>query len=132
MPVDKNLAAKLKEEAPGILRWLVEGHRKYRQQGLQLPPAIREATDAYRKEVDLLGAFITEACETGEGHTCPASTLYRNYSNWCQDNGHKAMSNTRFGEKMGKRKEFHRKETRSGRLYCGIRSEYSPQRGGIW
>ena len=35
-------------EAPGILRWVVDGARRYNSAGLRPPAAVRDATDEYR------------------------------------------------------------------------------------
>ena len=47
---DKNLLAKLKAEAPGILAWAVRGLREWRSDGLQEPEQVTAATEAYRDE----------------------------------------------------------------------------------
>ena len=38
---DKDLVAKLKAEAPGILRWALEGCLEWQRQGLGLPAAVQ-------------------------------------------------------------------------------------------
>jgi phage/plasmid-associated DNA primase len=53
---------KLKEEAPGILRRLVEGCREWQQHGLRPPPIVLTATKEYREEMDLLAEFLEECC----------------------------------------------------------------------
>ncbi|MDR1252159.1 MAG: DUF5906 domain-containing protein, partial [Treponema sp.] len=48
---DKHLESKLREEASGILNWLLEGTRRWKQERLKAPPAILNATDEYRGEM---------------------------------------------------------------------------------
>jgi P4 family phage/plasmid primase-like protien len=59
---DKHLEDKLKTEASGILNWLLEGTRRWRQEGLKAPAAILNATDEYRGEMDVIGNFLKECC----------------------------------------------------------------------
>jgi len=55
---DKNLLAALKDEYPGILNWLIEGCLRWQTEGLGAPPAVREATEKYRTEMDVIGSFL--------------------------------------------------------------------------
>ena len=64
---DNNLPAKLLAEAQGILAWIIQGAVTWYGQGLKPPTAVREATDEYRREMDVVGTFLEEKCEmTGE------------------------------------------------------------------
>jgi putative DNA primase/helicase len=60
--VDKGLPDKLWAEAPGILAWLVRGCLKYLESGLEVPEAVRKATDEYRQESDKLRLFLQTEC----------------------------------------------------------------------
>jgi putative DNA primase/helicase len=52
---DTTLPDKLKRELPGILRWALEGCLAWKQGGLQEPPGVIAATEAYRQEMDVSG-----------------------------------------------------------------------------
>jgi putative DNA primase/helicase len=60
---DEFLAAKLEAEAPGILRWVVEGAHEFLAKGITVPDSIRAATDDYRQGEDLIGQFLAEMVE---------------------------------------------------------------------
>ena len=49
-------------EISGILNWALEGGSDYRQNGLQVPAAVKNATSEYKSESDTLTAFISEKC----------------------------------------------------------------------
>lgn len=87
---DKDLLAKLKAEAPGILAWAVQGCLKWQESGLGIPPVIKEATAAYREESDPLADFIEERCNIGPGKSVPASDLWDEYLNWLSNNQERA------------------------------------------
>lgn len=59
---DKQLLAKLKKEATGILAWMVEGYRKWRASSLisDPPEAISQATKAYEHEGNVVARFVDE------------------------------------------------------------------------
>jgi putative DNA primase/helicase len=64
---DEDLAAKLEAEAPGILRWVVEGAKRFLAEGITPPEAVRVATDAYRADEDTIGRFIRDVLRIGDG-----------------------------------------------------------------
>lgn len=51
---DKGLKAFFagEENMSGIFNWLLEGHRLFEREGLNMPKSVLEATDAYHKESD--------------------------------------------------------------------------------
>jgi putative DNA primase/helicase len=73
---DKFLEQKLTAELPGILNWAVEGCLHWQGHGLEEPEGVRRATQEYRDEQDVIGTFIRQYCEVGEGYTAPATELW--------------------------------------------------------
>jgi putative DNA primase/helicase len=97
---DSDLVQKLKEEGPGILRWIVEGCLQWQAQGLAPPPEVVAATQKYEKESDPLAEFIVERCDREEGASCGATELYRAYVEWCASRGlgeRERLDSTTFG-----------------------------------
>jgi putative DNA primase/helicase len=84
---DTGLAERLLEEAPGILRWAVDGARAWYEGGLQEPELVRQATAAYRDEQDLIGQFFGERVDFGEGLSVGRTTLRESYEQWCKEQG---------------------------------------------
>jgi len=97
---DKRLPDKLKEEAPGILAWLVRGCLAWQNEGLNPPDTVTKATNEYQKEQDLIGQFIDERCTTDSNARIKAGECYKAYQAWMEDMGHKPFSGTRFGKEM--------------------------------
>jgi putative DNA primase/helicase len=64
--VDRAFIGKLREEAPGILAWAVEGARHWFEEGLPRPKEIVDAAEAWREECDNIGQFIVERCDVDE------------------------------------------------------------------
>jgi P4 family phage/plasmid primase-like protien len=105
---DKNLPDKLREERAGILAWAVEGCREWRREGLQAPDEVRQATGAYRAEMDVLGAFLRECCELGPEKNVAAKDLYAVYHQWCLEGGERPESKRKFGSRLTDRGGFER------------------------
>ncbi|MCY7566183.1 phage/plasmid primase, P4 family [Bacillus safensis] len=94
--IDADLPEKLKREMPGILRWIVDGCLKWQKEGLKDPKAIRNATQGYREDMDILGPFINENCTIHEDAKIEAKTLYENYKKWCFQNDEIDLKNRSF------------------------------------
>ena len=116
---DPALFDKLMAEAPGILAWVVRGCLEWHRDGLKPPEAVKAATQAYREEMDVLGAFIEERCVMKPGISIRAKALYENYRVWCDESGQCAYSQNRFGKALSERGITKAKD-REGWFYLGI------------
>lgn len=115
---DRSLKYKLVKELPGILRWAIDGCLLWQKEGLIMPRAIQQATDAYRAEMDVVSSFLDACCEVGQGEV-KSSQLYAAYCAWAQSNNEYCMSNTKFGAEIKKR--FQSIRTMNGWYYRGVR-----------
>lgn len=81
---DPMLAKKLLNEAPGILRWMVEGLLDYLEQGLDEPEEVLAATADFRAESDPIGQYLTDCCVvTGDSRDrMPSRTLIDGFNFW--------------------------------------------------
>ncbi len=84
---DEYLSDKLAAEAPGILRWLVEGARIYLADGLSAPEAVRAATDGYRTSEDTVGQFLADVVRFTPNSQVSSSALIEAHDAWCLDAG---------------------------------------------
>lgn len=100
---DKTLADRLKHEYPGILAWMVEGCVKWQREGLGEPEAVREATQEYRTDMDLLGDFLSDCCVIRPGAKVATKQLYTAYEAWCIGNGENPLTNRRFNTRIEER-----------------------------
>jgi putative DNA primase/helicase len=82
---DKHLELKLREEASGILNWLLEGIANWKQERLKTPKAVLFATDEYRGEMDVIGNFIKERCIQQKEAAIRIRELYKAYADWCDE-----------------------------------------------
>lgn len=117
--IDRNLKYKLESESMGILNWIVEGAIMWQVEGLQIPERIKNASQKYREEMDVLSGFVNDCCEIGPGFTAKSGELYDSYKNWAEDANEYKMTLTRFGKEMTKK--FHKKKSMGVMVYEGIR-----------
>jgi putative DNA primase/helicase len=120
---DGGLEARLMREAPGILAWMVRGFALWRERGLKQCRRVREASLAYRKDSDLLGQWVEDACDVGQGFEVPQRHAYGQFRQWCQDQGLRQPSKKTFTRGLHERGVGERRESTGARaeLYTGIR-----------
>src|SRR5690606_30540799 len=97
-----------------ILSWLVAGAvATHEHRGIGTHPVVAGATGDWRSDEDLVGRFIDERCELGDGLQCGATTLHNVMRSWCQEQGEEAPSQTAFGGELSRR-GFERVRFKSG------------------
>jgi len=116
---DKNLEEKLKQEASGILNWLLEGTARWRREGLKAPAAILNATDEYRGEMDVIGNFLKERSIQKKDVSIRIRELYKAYADWCDDNKEHAVSERFFTMRL-KEMGFEQSRTAEARYWVGL------------
>ena len=100
---DKQLREKLLRESRGILNWMLQGCKEWQAEGLGEPAEVTAATESYRGEQDVVGAFIAERCIESASSKVKASDLFGEYERWCKLNGEHPIGGRRFGETMTER-----------------------------
>lgn len=117
--VDRSLPLKLRKELPAILKWAVDGYALYKSEGLRLPSAALNAVNDYRREMDVVSAFISACCTVGGGSE-QSSALYAVYCKWASDNNEYKMSHTRFTTELLKKDGIERKRERDAIYFKGL------------
>ncbi|MBI1742941.1 hypothetical protein HYR54_07720 [Candidatus Acetothermia bacterium] len=120
---DKQLSQTLSQEASGILSWAVQGCLNWQSKGLEPPQVVKDVTEEYRSETDLIGQFLVECCVVGGNAWCRASQLFNEFKSWCVRNGiddESRGSATTFGRRIVEH-GFFKKHTKTGKVYEGLR-----------
>ncbi len=96
--VDANLLEKLKEEAPGILNWAVQGCLEWQRiGGLGTPPDVIKAGKEYRDENDIFGQFLDERTEKApRSEMLRPDDLYQIFCGYCRLGGYREPNKTQF------------------------------------
>jgi putative DNA primase/helicase len=74
-------------EMPGILAWAVRGALVWQQYGLERSNAVKEATNAYKTDQDLVQQFLEESCEIHPDYEVDKAEIYKSWQVWCVDAG---------------------------------------------
>jgi putative DNA primase/helicase len=94
--IDKELPKKLEKEMSGILKWAVDGCLKWQSEGLGEPESIKQATESYRDEMDILGPYLSERCIINPLAKVEAKNIFDDYKKWCFENGEIELKNRAF------------------------------------
>jgi len=87
-------------ELPGILNWALAGLADLRQtKHLFETFACRNAADDLFTESNPAKRFLQDHYQTGDGHTFKPE-IYQKYSQWCKDNGYRALAENTFGKEV--------------------------------
>ena len=108
----------VREEASGILNWLLAGFASWRKNGFQEPGIVKQATAEYRLNEDQVARFIAERCIEKPGIETPAKLLQRAFRSWGG-----TMSDTSFGTQLGARYQKLKRRggpNRDATVYRGI------------
>ena len=84
----------------------------WQQSGLGLPSAVKEASQVYQAESDVVGRFIDECCEIDKSYKITKRELYDFYKEWCEKNGERHQTSKKFGGLIKKRRQFNEKRGR--------------------
>lgn len=134
--IDPELPAKLKEEAPGILAWIIRGAQLWSRDRLKPPAAVVQAVAEYRSSEDLVGRWIADRMDFTPAATTTAKDLYSDFKIWCEGEGiRRTPSRKKLGDSL-KERGFKNEHDRNGWFWIGItlrESNYTgqnyPERG---
>ncbi len=117
---DHNLEATLAQERSGILNLLLEGLNDYQKNGLSIPEDLKQETEKYVEASDLIGCFLRDVAEFGDGCTIGAKDLFNQYWCWCAENSVKPLSRPNFKRSLEK-KGYTQKRSNAGFQWVGMR-----------
>jgi len=118
---DRKLAEKLRSELSGVLAWIVRGCSEWQREGLKAPEEVRQATRAYRAEMDVLAAFLADCCLRGEDEAAAAGELWGAWKRWCEETGEQVGTQKRFGGQLAERGFLNHRDSRTGRkVWSGV------------
>jgi putative DNA primase/helicase len=98
---DSKLRRALRNEAPGILRWAIDGCLEWQRTGLNPPALVVNAVQDYREDTDLLAEFLDTYCDLADGLSITVTDLSDLYTSYCEEKKiRKPMSKQRFNEDL--------------------------------
>ncbi len=119
---DRGLEARLRSEAPAILRWMIEGCLAWQAEGLLRPAAVIAATTDYIADEDTIGRFLGACCvgkPEDTHHTTTAADLFDAWRAWAERVGAEVGTRRAFGLALTVR-GYGRERTTYERAYLGL------------
>jgi len=98
--MDHTLPDKLREEAPGILRWMIDGCLWWQDKKLNPPAAVQVATTEYFEAEDAFSLWVQECCTTRRDDWAPVGELFRSWEKWAKSAGEQSGSQKRFSQAL--------------------------------
>lgn len=117
---DKSLADKLRNELPGILNWSLKGCLKWQLDGLETPRCVKQATEDYREDEDIIGQFLAECTVEDRDDRVLMSSLYEAYQAWAIKGGIKHPLTARILNKKLEERGQHRMKSNGGKYWEGL------------
>jgi putative DNA primase/helicase len=108
-----------RRERSGILNWAIEGCLRWQKEGLEMPEAVKNATNDYRKDMDILSDFLEDCCIVESTYEVSVKALHSAYVSWCEANGERAISKKAFGSRIIER-GFDQYTVKNQRFWIGI------------
>lgn len=103
---DLNLRDKLQTELEGILSWMIEGWKAWKERGIDAPEKVLISTKEYKEEMDNFGEFLEECCIIHAEVTVEHKHLYSSYKEWAIENGFAQMNKKTFERRLKERGDF--------------------------
>ena len=121
---DVEMPKKLAAENAQILGWMIQGavrlYKEY-QDKLPKPKCLEEALSDYKKELDVIVAFLNDRCIPFPDMQVDAATLYQEYKEWAKNNSEYLFSESRFKQEVPKKGYKLVKDLNKGWVYVGLK-----------
>ena len=117
--VNKNLTAELKQEAPGILAWMIEGCLEWQRIRPRAPTkVVTDATDSYLESQDVLGEWLEECLERDFYGFVSSREAFNSWKPWADERHEYVGSEKTFVARLEDRgllcKGRNKEQTRNG------------------
>lgn len=98
---DRYRFEKLKNEAPGILRWAVDGLIRLKSRGyFDIPNSCQELLDSYIREQNSVNVFIDEFTVPDADGKISVKEIHEFYRNWCRGSVFLPVNISNFGRRL--------------------------------
>ncbi len=119
---DNDLPAKLREEWPAILAWMIEGCLAWQRDGLAPPAVVLASTEEYFSQEDGIGRWMEDRCILDADAALSTQELFRSWVEWANENREYVGSLKRFSGALVSRKVERWQEPKTRRMgFAGIR-----------
>lgn len=97
---DTTLKERLRDEFPGILRWMIDGCLMWQRERLGRCVAVDGASTSYFEEQDSVTLWAAERCSVGNVHRASATVLLDDFNAWLRQRGDKTIDSKSFKDSI--------------------------------
>jgi putative DNA primase/helicase len=129
--VDRLLKFRLRDDQEihkAILAWIVDGCKRWKQEGFKIPDSVRDATDKLFETNDFLSGFFADCCEKAPENTEIIPDLRSAHELWCHEQEIEPAKGKSFNAMLRER-GMHQKT--DGATNGGGKSTTAPQWHGL-
>jgi len=117
---DKELRNKIvNRELSGVLMWALEGCLDWQREGLAIPDKVKQASQEYRNDMDIVGQFLDCCTIPMADMSISASDMYAVFEIWAEENGRGHMGKNKFGMELSQRNLKRLRDSKK-RVYDGL------------
>ena len=82
--VDRELKRRLREDLPGVLAWMLQGLRRWKERGRlpDVPALMARGVERYRQAADPVSRFVVERTEPDAKASIEVAMLYNTFNSW--------------------------------------------------
>jgi putative DNA primase/helicase len=117
---DPELAGKLRAEAPGILRWMLDGCAEWQRDGLRPPAIVATATEDYFATADVFQRWADDCLTFAPNATMPKAEAWESWSTWAERTGEVVGTADRHREWLQRRVDEARLGKARTRSWIGV------------
>ena len=99
---DTTLKDKLKTEIPGIFNRLVSHYKQFAKTGFHVPRSSQKIIQQYHLNSNNVMQYVEDNLYKNTAGYEKASDVYKNYTDWCVENGYQAAGNKVFKERASR------------------------------
>lgn len=97
---DKDLPEKLKAELAGILTWMVAGAAEWMKTDLGMPTEVKEATDSYQSEQNIIKIFLDSCCTIKTDEIVESQVIFQAFDRWRTGEGFRKFTQAKLGRML--------------------------------
>jgi putative DNA primase/helicase len=121
---DATVKARLRnpqEAGAAVLAWLVQGCLAWQREGLNVPAAVEQTTDEYRRQMDPVGEYLDECCICEPTAYVLKTRLLEDYQQWARTHGHRRVLGRKDLTERLRKRGFDEGRRNIGEIWIGLK-----------
>lgn len=120
---DMDMPEKLRKESSKVLGWAIKGYLKYQDEGMVLrrPSCLIQATNEYKKDMDVVMRFINQCCMTEMTACIERQCLYDAFAIYVKKTNEFPLRESKFNKSVIDKGYICKRDSTGDEFYYGIK-----------